>query len=187
LRKGLRRVSPAMIVAMLALLVALTGTSVAATSALITGKNIKNGSITGMDVKNKSIGVADLARKARGAPGARGPSGPAGPQGPAGARGDTGAAGAKGDPGISGYEIVSLASVSDSTSPKRVDAPCPSGKRVIGGGVILVPRGVPTGIVVTIDSPDIGQTSWTGEAEETAAYAGAWQIHTRAICANVLS
>jgi hypothetical protein len=42
-------------VAMLALFVALTGTAVATTSALITGKQIKNGSITGLDIKNKSV------------------------------------------------------------------------------------------------------------------------------------
>jgi hypothetical protein len=41
----LTRQSPAVIVAMLALFVALTGTAVATTSALITGKNIKNGSM----------------------------------------------------------------------------------------------------------------------------------------------
>jgi hypothetical protein len=37
-----------MVVAMLALLVALSGTAVATTSVLITGKQIKNGSITGL-------------------------------------------------------------------------------------------------------------------------------------------
>jgi hypothetical protein len=44
----LGRVSPAMVVAMVALLVALSGTAVATTSVLITGKQIKNGSITGL-------------------------------------------------------------------------------------------------------------------------------------------
>jgi hypothetical protein len=81
------RVSPAMVVATAALFVALTGTAVATTSALITGNQIKNASITGLDIKNKSVGIADLATKARGARGARGvagPPGPVGPQGPAG-------------------------------------------------------------------------------------------------------
>jgi hypothetical protein len=99
------RQSPAMIVAMLALFVALTGTAVATTSALITGKQIKNNSITGADIKNKSIAVADLASKARGARGVRGaagPPGPAGAQGPAGALGAKGDKGDKGDPGTAG-------------------------------------------------------------------------------------
>ena len=41
------RQSPSMIVAMLALFVALGGTAIAASSALITGKQIANSSITG--------------------------------------------------------------------------------------------------------------------------------------------
>ncbi len=75
------RISPAMVVAMLALFAALTGTAVATTSALITGKQIKNGSITGADVKNKSLTPRDF----RGS--VRGPQGPPGPQGAAGALG----------------------------------------------------------------------------------------------------
>jgi cytochrome b len=45
------RQSPAMIVAMLALFVALTGTAVATSSALIGSAQIKNNSITGLDEK----------------------------------------------------------------------------------------------------------------------------------------
>jgi hypothetical protein len=89
-------------VAMLALFVALTGTAVATTSALITGKQIKNNSITGADIKNKSLGIADLASKARGARGARGAAGPPGPAGAAGAPGAKGDKGDKGDKGEKG-------------------------------------------------------------------------------------
>lgn len=76
-----------MIVAMLALFVALTGTAVATTSALITGKQIKNGSITGLDIKNKSVTSQDIRgqlRGARGLPGAPGPAGAKGDTGPPG-------------------------------------------------------------------------------------------------------
>jgi hypothetical protein len=76
-----------MIVAMLALFVALSGTAVATTSALITGKSIKNGSVTGLDVKNKSLTAADIKgqlRGLRGLPGAQGQQGPQGIQGPPG-------------------------------------------------------------------------------------------------------
>lgn len=79
------RQSPAMVVAMLALFVALTGTAVATTSALITGAQIKNGSITGADIKNKSLKPVDFSGAIRGARGAAGPPGAQGPQGPAGA------------------------------------------------------------------------------------------------------
>jgi hypothetical protein len=84
------RVSPAMIVAMLALFVALTGTAVATTSVLITGKQIKNGSITGLDIKNKSVTSKDIKGQLRGARGLRGLTGATG------AKGDKGDAGAPG-------------------------------------------------------------------------------------------
>jgi Collagen triple helix repeat (20 copies) len=98
------RVSPAVVVAMLALFVALTGAAVATTSALITGKQIKDNSITGADVKNKSLRPNDFTGSVRGA---RGPAGPAGAQGPQGAQGPpgpTGPAGQKGDTGERGPE-----------------------------------------------------------------------------------
>ena len=85
--------SPATIVAMIALFLALSGTAVATTSALITGKQIKNNSITGADVKNKSLTPKDF----RGS--VRGPRGPRGLTGATGATGATGGAGAKGDKG----------------------------------------------------------------------------------------
>jgi hypothetical protein len=87
----LLRQSPAMVVAMLALFVALTGTAVATTSALITGNQIKNSSITGADVKNKSLTARDFRgsvrgpRGLRGLTGAQGAQGLQGPQGPPGA------------------------------------------------------------------------------------------------------
>jgi hypothetical protein len=96
------RQSPAMIVAMLALFVALTGTAVATTSALITGAQIKNSSITGADVKNRSLRPIDF----RGS--VRGPRGPAGPAGATGATGATGAKGDKGDKGDAGAAATKL-------------------------------------------------------------------------------
>jgi hypothetical protein len=120
------RQSPAMIVAMLALFIALTGTAVATTSALITGKQIKNSSITGADIKNKSIAVADLASKARGARGARGT---AGPPGPAGAQGPQGAQGAQGIQGIQG--IQGLKGDKGDIGPSRTDQNRSEGNTVI--------------------------------------------------------
>jgi peptidoglycan/LPS O-acetylase OafA/YrhL len=60
LHKRFRRISPAMVVAMLALFAALTGTAVATSSTLITGKQIKDSSITGADVKNRSLTPRDF-------------------------------------------------------------------------------------------------------------------------------
>jgi hypothetical protein len=98
------RQSPAIVIATLALFAALGGTAVAA-GTLITGKQIKNGSITGVDVKNKSLTARDFRGSVRGP---RGQTGPAGPQGAAGRPGSQGPAGApgpegpKGDVGIQG-------------------------------------------------------------------------------------
>jgi hypothetical protein len=98
----LARVSPAMVVAMIALFVALSGTAVATTSALIGSAQIRNNSITGADIKNKSLKPVDFSGSVRGARGVRGLAGPPGPAGTAGApgakgdKGDTGATGATG-------------------------------------------------------------------------------------------
>jgi hypothetical protein len=104
--KRLRRVrpTPAMVVAALALLVALGGTSVAAVSIVIPRASIgalqlKPNSVNSSKVQNFSLrradflpGVIPVAR--RGATGPAGPPGPAGPTGPAGAAGPAGPAGA---------------------------------------------------------------------------------------------
>jgi hypothetical protein len=82
-----RRLSPSMVVACIALLVALGGTSVAAVSALprnsvgtlqlkdnaVTSSKVKNGSLLRVDFKSGQIPA-----------GPAGPTGPAGPAGPAG-------------------------------------------------------------------------------------------------------
>ncbi len=73
-----RRFTPAMIVAMIALGVALSGTAVAGTAKLITGNQIANGTIKLADIHSS----AKTALK--GKTGATGPQGPAGAQGPQG-------------------------------------------------------------------------------------------------------
>jgi hypothetical protein len=95
LRFRLRRPSPAMVIALLALFVALGGSSYAALT--ITSKNVKDNTLTSADLKNnsiKSIDVRDRSLLAKdfkigqlpaGPPGAQGPPGPQGPQGPPGA------------------------------------------------------------------------------------------------------
>jgi hypothetical protein len=85
-----RRPSPSLIVAIIAVVMASAGSAVAAR--LITGKQIKNGTIQ----------LADLSKSARQAlQGGRGPQGTVGPAGAAGAAGQPGAKGDTGDPGRS--------------------------------------------------------------------------------------
>ncbi len=93
MRKTLARLvrqSPALVVAMVALFVALTGTAVATTSALITGAQIKNSSITGADIKNRSLTPTDFRGSVRGARGLAGAVGPIGPPGTPGQQGPAG-------------------------------------------------------------------------------------------------
>jgi hypothetical protein len=82
--RRLRLPSPAMVVACLAFLVATAGAGTAAT-VLITGKQVKDGSLTGVDVKNRSLGAIDLTAAAVATL--------KGQAGPAGAKGDKGDAG----------------------------------------------------------------------------------------------
>lgn len=104
-----RRPQPATVIAGIALFAATTGTATAA-SQLITGKQIKDGSITAKDIKRRSLGTAQLSPKAikalRGAKGATGAQGPAGAAGAVGAVGPAGAAGPQGIAGPQGPQGV---------------------------------------------------------------------------------
>jgi len=77
---------------MLALLVALGGTATAA-GVLITGKQVKDGSLTGLDVKDKSLRAKDFEGSVRGGLRPQGPAGPPGPQGETGPQGTVGPGG----------------------------------------------------------------------------------------------
>ena len=90
MRVHLRRPSPALLIAVTALVSSFAGPAVAdqvaGVARVITGKSIKNNSVTGRDIKNASLTSKDLSRKARAAlRGVTGPPGPAGPTGPAAA------------------------------------------------------------------------------------------------------
>jgi hypothetical protein len=94
-------------VALLAVLVALSGTSYAAHAAAT--KLLPKNSVGSAQVINGSLQKVDLSKKAfaalkgaRGARGIQGPAGPAGLPGPQGPMGDTGTAGAAGQPGTQG-------------------------------------------------------------------------------------
>src|SRR5215218_6112813 len=82
------RVSPALLVAALALMVALAETSWATVSALaprsVGTAQLKNNAVTSTKIRNGQVRLADLHRTAR-RPGPRGRTGPAGPAGPPGA------------------------------------------------------------------------------------------------------
>lgn len=90
--------SPAMIVAIVAMVFATTGSAFAARS-LLTGKDIQDGTITKADLAPSAVSSAKGKRGPRGARGPRGEQGEQGPQGLIGPRGERGATGATGPQG----------------------------------------------------------------------------------------
>ena len=101
-----RRPSASLVISVVALFVALGGTSYAALT--ITGKNVKNGSLTTKDIKDNSLTSADVRdrslrlRDFRSGELPNAQRGPAGPAGPAGAAGAAGSAIASARVGASG-------------------------------------------------------------------------------------
>ena len=95
--------SPALIVAVAAVICALGGTAVA--RSLITGKDIANDAITSRHVKDGSLQYTDLAPSMRKAMAPKqGPAGPAGPKGPRGNVGSQGLQGPAGPQGPAGKD-----------------------------------------------------------------------------------
>jgi hypothetical protein len=152
----MRKLSPSMVISLIALFVALSGTAVAA-KGLITSAGIKDGTIQGIDVKNKSLTPADFSGSVRGPQGAPGPQGPQGVPGTPGAKGDkgdacpssdaacrgpkgpTGEQGIQGIQGPRGFDAITRVSVNFTTLQGNFASQtvtCPGAHpRVIGGGV----------------------------------------------------
>lgn len=118
----MRRPSPATAISLVALFVALGGTSYAAV--VVTSKNVKDNTLTGKDIKNSSLTGGDvqdgslLAKDFKRGQVPAGATGPQGPQGPQGAQGGQGAKGDRGEKGDAGTPATRLwASVSSSGTP----------------------------------------------------------------------
>ncbi len=135
-----RRPSPAMVVACLALLVALGGTSIAAVNQLVprnsvgtvqlrnaavTNPKLRNNAVTSAKVANRSLLRSDFA------PGQL-PAGPTGPQGPAGPAGAPGPAGPRGTIGTVMVREQTMPINGQATG--EVQALCASGELAISGG-----------------------------------------------------
>ena len=177
--------SPAIVIASLALLLSLTGTAVA--SVLITGAQIKNNTVGTLDLKNNDVRSADVRNNGLTsldvmngtlkaidfAPGQlpAGPAGPAGQQGPAGPQGA---------PGLAGLEIVSAESPSSSDASRQVEATCPAGKVVVGGGAHIWNA---PGDVALDESYPAGTSKWRATAWEVNATGANWHLMAYAICA----
>ncbi len=152
-----RRPQPALVISLVALFVALGGTSYAAVAITgkdvadgsLSGRDIHNGSLRSTDVRNGSLTVADLSPGAisslRGSAGARG------------ARGPTGRTGATGT-----FGAVTVRSTDyKSGPPAKVE--CLGGEVAVGGGVYSYQATS----WIRVSSPTTGggtPTGWQGQA-----------------------
>ena len=128
------RISPAMVVAVAALFVALSGAAVAGTTALINGSQIKDHSIA----LKKLTPLAVVAL--RGHAGAKGPAGAAGPAGPAGPAG-----------GFDPAKVTYVQGATTTVQPGQavtLTATCPAGAKAIAGGgftsILIIGASLPT-------------------------------------------
>jgi hypothetical protein len=125
-----KRVTPATVIATLALVMAMSGGAYAASRYVITStKQIKPSVLASLKSKTGTPGPAGPAGPAgAGTAGPQGPAGPAGATGPAGETGPAGAAGKDGAPGKNGKE----------GSPWTASGTLPSGKTETGVWVLPV-------------------------------------------------
>lgn len=174
-RIPLRRPSPALVLACVALLVALGGTGYATVlqvprnsvgtpqlrnSAVTTNKLAAN-AVTSTKVRNGTLRRVDFV-------GGKLPAGPPGPAGPAG------------PPGVSAVERVEATSATNSTPGRTMQIACPTGKRLLGGGARLNPL-LPQ-VALQQSFPD-NDNIYRASAREVNATGSAWSITVFAVCA----
>ena len=173
-------------IALLALFIALGGTSYAAVALpanSVGGKQIKKNAVTSAKVKNGSLRHADFAAGQLPA----GVTGPAGPQGATGPPGPTGDKGEKGDRGEKGdsFDVVKEADASadDSSTPKSTTVRCPDGTLAVGGYHIAADT---ADAPIAVDTNHVqfpaGVSQWVVSAHETAPYPSNWQIQVFVTC-----
>jgi hypothetical protein len=175
-------------VALLALFVALGGTSYAAVQPpanSVGTKQIKKNAVTSAKVKNGSLRSADFAagQLPAGAAGRAGPAGPAGPQGAAGPQGPKGDKGDKGDPFLPSVLEESGNSANDSTTPKSTTVSCPDGTLAVGGYTIAADNdNAPLRVATSREQFPAGVSQWVVTAHEVVDYVGNWQIQVFVNC-----
>jgi hypothetical protein len=161
-----------MLVACLALVVSLGGTSYAALVNVpvnsVGTPQLKANAVVSSKVKNGSLLATDFKAGQL-------------PVGPPGPKGDTGNAG---PPGMSGYQIVSRRNVQTNSIYNSVSINCPAGEKAIGGG-----GGTGGGIVpgdgpyVTDSFPSVDGSGWL--VQTARATSGSSTLVGYVICANV--
>ena len=83
--------------------------------------------------------------------------------------------------GLSGLEIVTAVSATDSSSPKSVTVNCPAGKRVIGGGARATGAGA--GEIGVTEAYPASATQWVVLGRELDATNASWTLTAFTFCA----
>jgi hypothetical protein len=178
-RISLRRPSPALVIACIALGIALGGTGYATVlqvpknsvgtaqlkSSAVTNKKLAPNAVTSAKVQNRSLLRADFATGQL-------PAGPAGPTGPAGPAGP---------PGLSGVERIESTSATNSTSSRAATITCPAGKRLVGGGARLNP--ILPQVALQQSFPD-NDNVYRAAAREIVSTGSNWSLTVFAVCAT---
>ena len=171
-------------VALLALFIALGGTSYAAVALpknSVGTKQLKKNAVTSAKVKNGSLKESDF--KAGELP--QGPKGDTGAQGP---KGDTGAKGEKGDEGdaatVGIVDEIEATTANDSADAKTATATCPAGTLAIGGHRTNNADGLPIALVQSREDHSTGVSRWIVRAVEVnpPGVVGNWSLTVFATC-----
>ena len=171
MRNRITRPSPALVISIVALFVALGGTGYAAVQlprASVGAKHLKKNSVSSAKVKNSSLVLGDFkasersklhgARGVAGTAGIEGLRGLVGPQGAQGAQGQQGSLGVTGPTGVEQVVVrtAALTYIAGTGPNGQVlsdDVQCQAGESVVGGGTDIDP------IVAVSDQPNVIVTS----------------------------
>jgi hypothetical protein len=179
IRRGL---SFANVVSLLALFVALGGTSYAAIA--ITGKNVKNGSLTGKDLKDGSVGTLDVKNGGLLAKDFKAGQLP---------KGDDGLNGKDGAHGANGATNVVLRQVETpfTTAGANAEVPCAAGERATGGGSSYSTNAVGVAKPVVLLSRPVTNTApyttpdgWEAAMRNDDGATGEYELFVYVVCAS---
>ena len=181
--------SPALIISVIALLIALGGTGYAALripDGSVGTRQLKDGAVTARKVRRHTLLVSDFKPGQLSTGGAvqgrRGPTGPTGPRGPQGATGPQGAGGPPGAPGTArAYGLISATGTLDSSRSKNI-----AGVTHPANGIYCIMlSGINPASTTIVATPDQGESREIAQMDSNAAECGgtatALEVVTRRI------
>jgi hypothetical protein len=182
------RLTFANLMSLMALFVALGGTSYAVATGSIGSRELKNNAIRSQDLRDATIrsrDVRDLSLLARDFRPGELPAGRPGPAGPRGAAGPTGPRGPAGPPTAAERQLLTESTTSDSTSPKEITIVCPAGKTAIAGGYRLGGE-LPNLVVRANSHPGPTFTDrWFFQVWEVPDSAMSWNLIGKVLCVKL--